>query len=118
MLNRIRPLFKTPRFEDEILTMQARLLHFLLLLVLFYNVLLCFTSWNTPQWHVPLIGTALGMFCFYLLHQRRQLKFATTALLVMGWLLITSTFLTTGGVRSPNIVGYVLILGLAAVLLS
>jgi hypothetical protein len=53
MLNRVRSLLRPPRYEDELLKMQANFLHFVLLIMFSFGVVFLILWWNSPRLYTP-----------------------------------------------------------------
>jgi two-component system phosphate regulon sensor histidine kinase PhoR len=117
MLNHVRLLLMPPRYEDELLKMQANFLHFVLLIMASFGVVFCIIWWNTPRFFTAVVNVALPLICFWLLHSGR-LKLAGIVFTSGQWLSISLSVITTGGVGSPSAMNYIVLFVVAAAALS
>src|SRR6188474_1858687 len=117
MLNRVHPLLRPPRYEDELLKMQANFLHFVLLIMFSFGVVFCILWWNSPRLYTAVGNVVLASICFWALHSGR-LNLAAIIFASVQWVIITSSVITTGGVRSPSAMNYIVLFVVAAAALS
>ncbi|MBM3152507.1 MAG: hypothetical protein FJZ96_09960 [Chloroflexi bacterium] len=103
---------KPPFFEgDESATQAARLLHnsLLALLLLTFGVGVIVTVWSPPWAGSPgvylayLAGWTVGI----VLVRRRMFRLVAVAIPTVLWLVTTYIILTSGGIQSPFVVGYI-----------
>ena len=117
----ITRLFRPPSFADPKQNLQARQLHYLLLLGLIITIAFPPLAYLTTQdMSGPTISGIMSLviiILFWLL-RRGQLQFVSKTLVFSSYFAIMTSLLLHGGIRDQSIVNLVMILTLAGVFLS
>jgi len=123
MVPRVRRIIAAPVFaEDEEKTRVARLLHTILLSILFGTLVYGIGSpiaETAVSVRLVFVGafSALVLSLWFVMH-RGYVRLASTAMVVGAWTLLTAAATGAGGVRSPAFGGYVIVILSAGLLLG
>jgi PAS domain S-box-containing protein len=122
ILNPIFRLLRPPDLADEDEMRSARVLHVVMissfLLLLAYALVSFFTApRETLRLQLILLVLLVVAFCIGLLH-RRRVRLAGLIFTAVIWLVMTITFLFSGGINAPQFGGYLVVALMAGLLVN
>src|SRR3972149_988850 len=122
MIANLRRFFQPPDLGGGDLNRRARLLHSILIFLIFFTIFLGFIYWlllpqNGLVISFILIGLIVELASFFTL-RTGSLRLAGATLVYLIWILLMLTTVFTSGIRGPSIIGQVLLIFLGGLLIG